>query len=140
MSMNEIRSRRVVRIDAGAQRRGLVLLIGAALLVGGILLFDDGERSPDGVENRPIALENVYVTIPSFDASGASGTVNVNTATLEDLTRLPGIGPVLAGRIVAYREEHGRFASVDTLAEVKGIGPETIEGFQERAIVASDDQ
>jgi competence protein ComEA len=43
------------------------------------------------------------------------------------LDSLPGIGPVLAGRIVAWREEHGRFRSLEELADVEGIGPALLE-------------
>ena len=48
--------------------------------------------------------------------------VNVNTAPAEELTALPGIGEVLARRIVEYREEHGPFLSEEALMEVPGIG------------------
>jgi competence protein ComEA len=51
-----------------------------------------------------------------------TGPVDLNTATVQQLDALPGIGPVLAGRIVAWRSEHGRFTSVDQLSEVSGIG------------------
>jgi competence protein ComEA len=51
------------------------------------------------------------------------GPVNLNTATVGDLDGLPGIGPVLAERIIAYRTAEGPFASVDQLDDVPGIGP-----------------
>ncbi len=50
-------------------------------------------------------------------------TVNVNTATAADLERLPGVGPVLASRIVEHREANGLFRQLDGLLQVKGIGP-----------------
>lgn len=53
---------------------------------------------------------------------GAAGPVDVNTATAQQLQELPGVGPVLSERIIAYRQEHGRFGSVDQLQEVPGIG------------------
>lgn len=53
--------------------------------------------------------------------------VNVNTATAEELETLPGIGPALSGRIIAYRDEFGAFADAENLMEVSGIGPATIE-------------
>jgi competence protein ComEA len=52
----------------------------------------------------------------------ASVPIDLNTATLAQLDTLPGVGPVLAQRILDWRTEHGRFASVDQLAEVPGIG------------------
>jgi competence protein ComEA len=56
------------------------------------------------------------------------GTVNINQATPEDLTRhLKGVGPVKARAIVAYREQYGKFRTVSELADVKGIGPKTVE-------------
>jgi competence protein ComEA len=53
--------------------------------------------------------------------------VNVNTADNETLQTLPGIGPVLAGRIIDYRNTHGPFGTIDSLVEVKGIGAATLE-------------
>jgi competence protein ComEA len=58
---------------------------------------------------------------PSGGPTGAP--LDLNTATAAGLDALPGIGPVLAGRIVAWRTAHGRFSSVDELSEVSGIGP-----------------
>jgi competence protein ComEA len=60
-------------------------------------------------------------------ASGGAGAspgalVDLNNATTAQLEELPGVGPVLAQRIVDWRTEHGRFTSVDELGEVSGIG------------------
>ena len=52
---------------------------------------------------------------------------NLNTATAEQLQRLPRIGPALAGRILEYRRQHGRFGSAAELTEVRGIGDRTME-------------
>jgi len=69
--------------------------------------------------------------------SGASpgGTVNLNTADVAALDTLPGIGPVLAGRIVAWRQQHGRFSAVDELGEVTGIGPALLSKIRDRVAV-----
>jgi competence protein ComEA len=69
---------------------------------------------------------------PVEEAPPAEGStpVNVNTADYESLVALPGIGPALAQRIIAYREEHGPFASVEELQEVQGIGPRNLDEFR----------
>jgi competence protein ComEA len=66
--------------------------------------------------------------VPGGAPAGAPGTpVDLNTATQEGLDALPGVGPVLAGRILAWRTQHGRFSTVDELGEVPGIGPKALE-------------
>jgi competence protein ComEA len=67
-------------------------------------------------------------------AAPASGPVHLNTATLEQLDVLPGVGPVTAQKIIDYREQHGAFSSVDDLDGIPGIGPARLE--QLRALVA----
>lgn len=56
--------------------------------------------------------------------------MDLNAASVKDLERLPGIGAGRAADIVAYRQEHGGFQSVDELDAVKGIGPATLEGIR----------
>lgn len=53
------------------------------------------------------------------------GLININRASAEQLTALPGIGPAKAGAIVDYRETYGKFETIEQLMEVKGIGPKT---------------
>ena len=62
-------------------------------------------------------------------APSLSGPVNINTADLELLTTLPGIGPVLAQRIIDYREAHGSFQYVEELTYVNGIGQKRLEAI-----------
>jgi competence protein ComEA len=80
------------------------------------------ERGTSGsATSRPTAAS----TPAAVDGVDGGGRVNVNTATAEELQTLPGIGPALAARIVAHRESHGPFRSVDDLRKVPGIGPAT---------------
>lgn len=58
------------------------------------------------------------------------GQVDLNSATLEQLEALPGVGPVLAQRIIDWRAEHGRFNSVDELQEVSGVGAKKFESIR----------
>ena len=55
------------------------------------------------------------------------GVVNINTATVEQLQLLPGIGPALAERVVAFREANGPFKAIEELQAVKGIGEKALE-------------
>ena len=53
--------------------------------------------------------------------------ISLNRASQEYLERLPGVGPVIAGRIVEYRKEYGDFQSIEELVKVKGVGLKTVE-------------
>jgi competence protein ComEA len=57
--------------------------------------------------------------------TSGTGKISLNTATLEQLDTLPGVGPVTAQKILDWREQHGRFTAVSELQEVDGIGPKT---------------
>ena len=56
--------------------------------------------------------------------------IHLNSASVSDLARLPGVGPVRAQAIEDYRQEHGPFTAVDDLTAVKGIGPAIVEGLR----------
>ena len=90
--------------------------------------------------------ERVYVPTqgeaPPPPSAGASaggapvaGPVDLNTATIEQLDALPGVGPSTAQAIVDYRAERGRFASVDELLEVRGIGDAKLAALRPRVKV-----
>ena len=77
-----------------------------------------------------VLLLGLLLSAPSF----AADLINVNTATVEELTSLPGIGPATAAKIVEYREAHP-FATVEEVLEVKGIGPAKYEAIKARITV-----
>lgn len=66
---------------------------------------------------------------------GGGGLVNINTASEAELETVTGIGPATAKKIVAHREQHGPFTSVDQLEEVPGIGPAKLEGMRAEVTV-----
>ncbi len=59
---------------------------------------------------------------PATSARTTNGKIHLNQATASELDSLPGVGPVIAERIVTYREEHGLFESIEDLLDVPGIG------------------
>ena len=65
----------------------------------------------------------------------AAGPIDVNTATAAQLEGLPGIGPSLAAAIIAFRTDHGPFATLDALEQVPGIGPSKLSQLRTHATV-----
>ena len=82
---------------------------------------------------RFILLPEVLVASASVWESrlAAARRVDLNSASALELTRLPGVGPTLAQRIVQYRDAHGRFGSLEDLAQVRGIGPKTLHTLRD---------
>ncbi len=68
-------------------------------------------------------------------ASGAPQPVNLNSATLEQLNSLDGIGPKTAQKIIEYREAHGGFKSIEELFEVPGIGPAKFDQIKNQVVI-----
>ena len=72
---------------------------------------------------------------PGAGGASAGGLVNLNSATLEQLDALPGVGPSTAQKIIDYRTQHGGFRSVDELMEVPGIGPAKFAELKDKVTV-----
>lgn len=68
-------------------------------------------------------------TLPRVTEPDSTDRINLNSAGLTELMKLPRIGEVTARRIIAWREEHGGFKRIEDIMEVKGIGPKTFEQF-----------
>ena len=124
----------LVTLPAGAR-------VADALAAAGGLL---PEADPTAVNAAAVLTDGQQIAVgvpgatPAADAAtGAAdgGLVDLNTATAADLDALPGIGPVLAQRIVDHRAEHGPFTSVDQLDDVSGIGPAIFAELAERVRV-----
>lgn len=115
-----------------AERRALAILL--ALGVGGHLLRATG--AGDGLGGAPAALldpagdGDLAAQLAASEAQGRplgeGERIDVDTAGLRELERLPGIGPALARRIVADRQTRGAFGGIAALGRVAGIGPATL--------------
>ena len=90
-----------------------------------------GATAPPG----PTSAAAPRVSAP--ETSGRPGSlVNINSATAPELDELPGIGPTYAARIIAYRQEHGRFVETIEIMQVKGIGPACYDRIKD--LIATD--
>lgn len=79
-----------------------------------------------------IAMATLLAAGPAFAAKPMpTEKVNLNTATVEQLTTLPGVGPTLAARIVEYREKAGQFGSPEELLNVKGVGEKNFKKIEQ---------
>jgi competence protein ComEA len=128
---------RVERPDVRVSIEGAVAQPGVYALPWGARVADlvaaaGGLRS--GAARELVALaapltDGEVVQVPAAAGTGGEPRVRVNSATPEELMRLPGVGPALAARIVAARP----FASLDELLRVRGIGPKTLDKLRDRA-------
>ncbi len=119
----KVRTPGLVRLPAGSRVDDAVRAAGGALNVADTGLLNLARRLVDG-EQVLVGIDPPQGAAPAAGASGAAagGLLDLNLASVSDLDGLTGIGPVLAQRIVDWRTENGRFASVDQLREVTGIG------------------
>lgn len=120
---------------------------GEATSGGGASASDDGEShdvASDDLsgESPDASSDGAQPPEPSNpDAGGAApgidkqGRIDLNTASLEQLDTITGVGPAIAQRILDYRSQVGRFSSVDQLLEVSGIGPKTLERMRDQVVV-----
>jgi competence protein ComEA len=135
----------VVSLPAGSRVFQAIDAAGGAVPnaeLGGLNL---AEVVQDGAKVHVPAVDEADQPSPSALAGNASGgagnsagrgmRININTASLEELGTLPRVGPVTAQKIVDWRKEHGRFASVDELDAVDGIGPKLMESLKDLVTV-----
>jgi competence protein ComEA len=148
----------VVPEASAAEPETIVVSVAGAVNEPGIVELQSGARVADAIEAAGglaegadpgflnlarVVADGDLVAVPDAagtaapapgDAGGpaAGGLVNINVAGLAELDALNGIGPVLAERIIAYREANGSFQSVDELSEVSGIGSALLEQLREQ--------
>ena len=112
------------------KKAGTFLLLGLTLIfVGFVIGMLVGRNIQGDAVTVQVAPEmTIQNTIPTAhqDAETVAKLININTASVEMLDTLPGVGPVIAKRIVDFRNEHGPFQQVTDIAMVEGIGPEKL--------------
>jgi competence ComEA-like helix-hairpin-helix protein len=106
-----------------AERR-ISLVLAALLAVGLLVLTVVQQRARVTVEALPEEWQGWLV------GEAAAERVNINQADAATLEALPGIGPALAARVIAYREAHGPFQHLDGLRAVRGVGPSVLKQIE----------
>ncbi len=118
-------------IDAagGASKDGIIDAINLARIVR------DGEKIVIPQTGKTSACNETGGTgsepVPQISPEENKGKIDINTGTLADLDSIPGIGPVIAQRIIDHRNTNGNFKSVEDIKEVKGIGEKTFEKIKD---------
>lgn len=110
--------------------------------VGDALAAAGGTLSADAVADTGVAEaladgQYIYVDITTPEGTAGSGPVDINSASISELETLPGIGPVLAERIVEYRESVAAFASVEELSVISGISMRMVDELRPLVVVES---
>ena len=113
----------------------LYILVFIASLYCGIYLYEKPER--EGVFEKYIYENPQKVTLDYKEKAPMpeEGYININTATIYELTALPDIGPKMAERIVSFRESLGVFEVKEDILRVDGIGEKTFEKIKDKIIL-----
>lgn len=121
----------VYELSAGSRVRDAVAAAGGPVEGADLGAVNLAEPLADG---QKILVPKPGEALPAAEP-GPGGRVNLNTASQAQLEQLPGVGPVLAQRIIARRERQGRFTSVRQLLEVEGVGPKKFQGLKDLVVV-----
>jgi competence protein ComEA len=120
----------VYRMPAGSRVNDAVIRAGGPAPRAELEAVNLAARLADG--QQVVVPERVPGGGAVAGAASEDGPISLGTATAEQLEGIDGIGPVTAGDIVKFRDEHGGLSSVEQLDQVPGIGPATMEALRER--------
>jgi len=140
----------VVHVAGAVSAPGVYQLVAGSRVIDAVQAAGGlaADANPDAVNLAALVTDAERVYVPAVGellapvvttaSGGGSATqvwpININAADATRLEDLPGVGPATAALIIAYRDQHGPFGSVEQLAEVRGIGPAKLDAI--RALVA----
>lgn len=125
----------VYTLAAGSRVEHAIVAAGGALAAADLDQLNLAAPLPDGVQIRVPVVGEVLPAAPSLSGPDRSAPIDINRAGADQFESLPGIGPATAAAIVAWRDEHGPFRSVEGLLDVPGIGPAKLAGLADLAVV-----
>lgn len=124
-----VRDPGVYRMPAGSRVNDAVARAGGAAPGAQLEAINRAARLADG---QQVVVPERLPGGAAAAAAGPEGPISLGTATVEQLEEIEGIGPVTAGAIVEFRDEHGGLSSVEQLDQVSGIGPATMDSLREQ--------
>ena len=119
------------RLPQGSRIADAVARAGGATAKAELALVNLAAPLADGTQIVVPARPQVGAAAPAIAPGAPTGPVHLNSATLEQLDALPGVGPVTAQKILDYRQQHGAFSSVDELDAIPGIGPKRLDQLRD---------
>jgi len=125
----------LVEVPDGARVADAILAAGGATPEADLAALNLAEPLADAVHLRVPAMGDPPGATGGGVGAPADGKVRVNVATRTELETLPGIGPVLAQRIVDHREAAGPFATVEDLLDIPGIGERVLANLRDSVVV-----
>ena len=143
------------------QNQEIAVEVRGAISTPGVVVIEPGDRMIDVINasggfapnaDKPLVnlstrvVDGQIIVIPTqvqvaanTETTSNTQKININTASVEELKELPGIGDVLAQRIVAYREFQGPFQDIDDLINVEGVSPTLVESLRDLVTVSGDE-
>ncbi|MBM4427651.1 MAG: ComEA family DNA-binding protein [Chloroflexi bacterium] len=106
----------------------------AALLTDGQQLtipYQSGNEPVEDATTLELPGAVVEETESAAGTNPSGDLININTASLDELNALPGIGPTIAQRIIDYREQNGAFSTIEEIMDVSGVGPTTFDNIKD---------
>lgn len=128
----------VVHVAGAVAAPGLYTIAGGGRVADAIAAAGGttDEADVDALNLARVVVDGEQVRVPLMgEPANVDARININVADAAVLEGLPGVGPVLAKRIAAYRDAHGLFVSVDALDDVSGVGPAVLEKIRATATV-----